>query len=226
MKHLLPHLPYITSALEPHIDARTMKLHHGKHHASYVKALNLVMLSAPPALQDKSASWLLSHLNEVPENIRTEVRNSAGGHVNHSMLWKVMTPSGGVGALSIPLAKAIKHNFDSVEKFQDEFDEAGRTLFGNGWVWLIKSSDNNEKLEIMTTTGHDNPLSRGYVPLLLNDVWEHAYYLKYENQRSNYFRNWWPIVNWEEVSRRFDHSADPAEYHAEMIEKGNLEMFG
>jgi len=225
MKHLLPALPYPVSALEPHIDVRTMKIHHGKHHASYVKALNLVMQSAPVLLQDKTAEWLLKHLTELPDIIRTGVRHSAGGHVNHSMLWRIMTP-GGAGSLSDSLANAINHTFGSVKNFQHEFDQAASAVFGSGWVWLVKLPDRPEKLQILITTGHDNPMSQGYVPLLVNDVWEHAYYLKHQHQRSNYFRNWWCVVNWEEVSRRFEHSMDPAEYHAEMIAKGNLETVG
>jgi Fe-Mn family superoxide dismutase len=137
-----------------------------------------------------------------------------------------MTPDSSLGALSRPLANAINDAFGSVVKFQLAFDEAGRKLFGSGWVWLVKSSDNQEKLQILTTCGHDTPISQGYRPLLVNDIWEHAYYLKHQYQRTNYFRNWWSVVNWEEVSRRFEHSTDTAEYHAEMIASGNLEVFG
>lgn len=226
MKHVLPYLPYTTSALEPHIDARTMRLHHGKHHAGYVKALNLALESAPALLQDKSAEWLLKNLNEIPTDIRTTVRNNAGGHVNHSLLWQIMAPDSVVSEPSDPLTDAINDAFGNFHTFQVEFDEAGKKLFGSGWVWLAKPQGNEGKLQILTTSGHDNPISQGFLPILVNDVWEHAYYLKHQHQRINYFRNWWNVVNWTEVSRRFEQPADPVEHHAEMIAKGNLETFG
>lgn len=226
MKYLLPHLPYPTSALEPYIDSYTMQLHHDKHHGSYVDALNEIMQSAPVALQEKNADWLLTNLDEIPENIRKDVCHNAGGHVNHSMLWRVMSPSGSDSIPSPQLSDAIHNAFGSIDKLKSNFNEAGTKHFGSGWVWLVKSRNANENLKIITTSGHDNPLSLGYVPILVNDVWEHAYYLKYKNQRSNYLNSWWAIVNWDEVSQRFDHPADPAEHHEEKIASGNLEVFG
>lgn len=207
MKHLLPPLPYDVSALEPHIDTRTMVLHHDIHHASYVKKLNLALASAPESLQGQTADWLLRNLNEVPEKIRTAVRNNAGGHVNHSLLWESMSPDGG-GTPSGPFAAAIDAAFGSYEKFQVQFEAAGSQLFGSGWVWLVGPQQGNDPLQILATSGHDNPLTEGCVPLLVNDVWEHAYYLKHENRRPEYLHGWWSVVNWKESERRF------ARYHA------------
>lgn len=201
LKHLLPPLPYAPSALEPHIDARTMVLHHDMHHAGYVKALNHAMESAPIQLQDKSADWLLMNLDSVPDDLRVAVRNNAGGHVNHSLLWRAMTPNG-AGAPPGPLADALEQSFGSIEKFKARFEEAGSTLFGSGWVWLVRGRDPRGKLEVLTTAGHDNPMTRGYAPLLLNDAWEHAYYLKHENRRPAYLKNWWSVVDWTEAARR------------------------
>lgn len=203
MKHLLPALPYAAAALEPLIDARTMVLHHDLHHAAYVKALNLALASAPESLREQTAEWLLINLNKVPENIRAAVRNNAGGHVNHSLLWQVMAPlvEGG-GAPTGPLATALADAFGSVEQFKTRFEEAGSQLFGSGWVWLVKERQGGDRLQVLTTSGHDHPLTRGYFPLLVNDVWEHAYYLKHENRRPEYLKGWWPLVNWAEVARR------------------------
>ncbi len=208
-KHVLPPLPYETAALEPHMDARTMMLHHGKHHAAYVEKLNTA-LEAFPDLQQKSALWLLLNLAKLPKDIRMAVRNNAGGHVNHSLFWQAMTPGGG-GAPTGPLADAIKHDFGSFELFKARFDKAGETLFGSGWVWLARAQKDGGRLEVITTSGHDNPLMQGRYPLLLNDVWEHAYYLKHENRRADYLHGWWQVVNWPEAARRFarsDHSAE------------------
>ncbi len=201
MKHILPDLPYTVDALEPHIDQRTMTLHHDMHHASYVKALNKA-LEEVPELQDKTAEWLLMNLNEVPESIRTAVRNNAGGHVNHSLFWRCMDASGG-GFPSGPLLAAIDRDFSGYENFKAEFEDAGAKLFGSGWAWLVVDKRGNDKLQILATTGHDSPLSSGYYPLLLNDVWEHAYYLKHENRRPEYLKNWWAITNWPEVEQRY-----------------------
>jgi Fe-Mn family superoxide dismutase len=204
MKHLLPPLPYDPAALEPHIDARTMQLHHGQHHASYVANLNST-LEESPELRDRSALWLLLNLNKVPEKIRTAVRNNAGGHINHSLFWRAMSPAGG-GAPAGPLADAIKRDFGGLEQFKARFDDAGAKLFGSGWVWLTRAQWDGGRLEIRTTSGHDNPLMQDHFPLLLNDVWEHAYYLKHENRRGEYLKGWWPVVNWEEAARRFERS--------------------
>lgn len=225
MKHLLPHLPYLISALEPHIDARTMTLHHEKHHASYVKALNLVLQSAPVLLRDKTAEWLLQHLDHIPEKIRAEIRHNAGGHVNHSLLWQLMSPAGG-GTPSGPLAEAINDAFGDFEKFKEKFEEVGSKVAGSGWVWLVKAPEPDAVLQVLSTSGHENPISQGYVALLVNDVWEHAYYLKHENRRPEYLEKWWSVTNWKEVERRFEQCVDPVKHHAEMIASGHLEMFG
>lgn len=206
-KHQLPPLPYEASALEPHIDARTVTLHHDMHHATYVKTLNETLESAPD-LQGKSADWLLLNLSQVPEKIRTAVRNNGGGHVNHSLLWKAMAP-GDSGRPTGSLAEAINQAFGSFEKFKTRFDEAGAKLFGSGWVWLVKAKD-GDKLQVLTTTGHDNPIMQGHFPILLNDVWEHAYYLKHENRRPEYLKGWWSVVNWKEAQRRFENAANLA----------------
>jgi Fe-Mn family superoxide dismutase len=207
MKHILPSLPYDAAALEPYIDARTMTLHHDQHHASYVAKLNTALEQAP-ALQGRSALWLLLNPDAVPEPVRTAVRNNAGGHVNHSQLWRVMAPPSGKGKGPAPaLAAAIDNAFGSLKAFQAKFDAAGAEVFGSGWVWLVLSHDSGGGLTIMTTPGHENPLMQGHYPLLANDVWEHAYYLKHENRRKAYLEGWWPVVNWDEVGRRFEHAS-------------------
>jgi len=210
-KHVLPPLPYDHAALEPHIDARTMMLHHGKHHASYVEKLNTA-LEAFPNLQQKTALWLLLNLDKLPKDIRVAVRNNAGGHVNHSLFWQAMSPVSAIsgGAPSGLLADAIEHDFGSFDLFKARFDKAGETLFGSGWVWLARAQNDGGRLEVITTSGHDNPLMQGLFPLLLNDVWEHAYYLKHENRRADYLHGWWEVVNWQEAERRYerpDHAA-------------------
>lgn len=209
MKHQLPPLPYSVSALAPHIDARTLTLHHDKHHAGYVDALNRALEAAPESLLGKSAEWLLQNLDQVPENIRTAVHHNAGGHANHSLFWQVMTPGG--EPLPEPLAEAIDDSFDSFEKFKTQFEGAGSRLFGSGWVWLVKPAHGG-KLQVMTTEGHDNPVMEDCVPLLVNDVWEHAYYLKYENRRPEYLQGWWAVTNWKEAARRLTSAQ-----HADMI---------
>lgn len=201
MKHLLPPLPYDHAALEPHIDARTMKLHHDMHHASYVKNLNAA-LEKYPELQERTATWLLRNRGKVPEAARKTVHNNAGGHVNHSMFWLAMSPTGG-GEPGGALAIAIKRDFGSFGLFKKRFAEAGTRVFGSGWVWLVSVRQEGGKLQIDTTTGHDNPLTQGHFPLLVNDVWEHAYYLKHENRRPDYLDGWWAVANWEEAARRF-----------------------
>lgn len=201
MKHRLPPLPYAANALEPLIDARTMTLHHDVHHAAYVKALNEALEEAPE-LQSQTAEWLLMNLNAVPEIIRTVVRNNAGGHVNHSLFWRCMESGGGAcpsGSLSV----AIDRDFSGYENFKDEFEKAGTKLFGSGWVWLVMDKRRNDKLQILTTSAHGNPLTSDYYPLLVNDVWEHAYYLKHENRRAEYLKGWWTVTNWPEAEQRY-----------------------
>ena len=204
MKHLLPALPYDPAALEPHIDAQTMRLHHGQHHSSYVANLNS-MLEESSELHERNALWLLLHLSRLPQKIRTAVRNNAGGHVNHSLFWRAMSPASG-GAPAGPLADAIKRDFGSLEQFKLRFADAGAKLFGSGWVWLVRTQRDGGRLEISTTSGHDNPLMQDQFPILLNDVWEHAYYLKHENRRADYLKSWWAVVNWPEAARRFERS--------------------
>jgi Fe-Mn family superoxide dismutase len=201
MKHKLPSLPYDNAALGPHIDAQTMVLHHAKHHASYVTNLN-APLEQYPELHERTALWLLLNLREVPEKIRAAVRNNAGGHVNHSLFWRAMSQEAS-GAPAGPLAAAIDRDFGSLEQFKTQFAEAGGKLFGSGWVWLVRGRQDGGRLQVYTTAGHDNPLTRGYFPILVNDVWEHAYYLKYENRRSDYLDAWWTLANWKEAARRF-----------------------
>ncbi len=207
-RHALPALPYSYEALEPHIDARTMKLHHDKHHASYVEKLNAA-LEKHPELQERSAIWLLLNPRKVPEAIRTAVSNNAGGHVNHSLLWRAMAPNGG-GEPKGALADAIKRDFGSFEKFKTEFDQAGEKLFGSGWVWLARAKDGG-KLSVLTTPGHDNPIMQGQFPIIVNDLWEHAYYLKHHNRRPEFLEGWWLVANWQEAARRFEHSEQTGE---------------
>jgi Fe-Mn family superoxide dismutase len=199
MAHELPPLPYDYAALEPHIDAQTMQLHHDKHHATYVNNLNTA-LEKYPDLQSKSLEELIQDLNSVPEDIRTAVRNNGGGHVNHTMFWNIMGPNGG-GQPTGAIAEAINQSFGSFDQFKQQFNDAGTKRFGSGWVWLVRSSDGN--LQITSTANQDNPLSEGQFPILGNDVWEHAYYLKYQNKRADYLQAWWNTINWEEVNRRF-----------------------
>jgi Fe-Mn family superoxide dismutase len=200
MAHELPPLPYDFAALEPHIDAQTMQIHHDKHHAAYVNNLNAA-LEKYPQLQNKSAEELISDLNSVPEDIRTAVRNNGGGHVNHSMFWKIMGPNGG-GEPTGAIASAIKEAFGDFEAFKQQFNDAGVKRFGSGWAWLVRGAGG--KLQITSTANQDNPMSEGMYPILGNDVWEHAYYLKYQNRRPDYLAAWWNVVNWDEVNRRFE----------------------
>jgi len=199
MAHTLPPLPYPSNALEPHIDAQTMEIHHGKHHNAYVTNLNAALEKAPE-LADKSLEDLLRNLNSVPEAVRTAVRNNGGGHWNHSQFWKTMGPNGGGGPTG-KLADAINAAFGDFEKFKEAFNAAGVGRFGSGWVWLVNEGG---KLAITSTPNQDNPLMDGKSPPILgNDVWEHAYYLKYQNRRPDYLKAWWNTVNWEEVGKRF-----------------------
>ena len=199
-KHTLSELPYAYNALEPFIDEETMRLHHDKHHASYVNNLNAA-LEKHEELFEKSTEELLMDLNAVPEDIRTVVQNNGGGHVNHSMFWEIMGPNTG-GEPSGKLAEEIIKHFGSFADFQAKFQDEGVKRFGSGWVWLVRSQDG--ALSIMSTKNQDNPISEGYTPIMGNDVWEHAYYLKYKNMRADYLKAWWHVVNWKEVEKRFN----------------------
>jgi len=203
MAHTLPQLPYAFDALEPHIDARTMEIHHGKHHAAYVTNLNKALDAAgSPGLADLDVARLLRNLAEVPEAQRTAVRNNGGGHYNHSLFWKTMDPTGG-GKPTGELARAIAETFGSFDAFRQKFEEVAVGRFGSGWAWLIL--DRSGKLALTSTPNQDNPLLDGSgTPLLLLDVWEHAYYLKYQNRRADYAKAFWNVVDWAEVARRYD----------------------
>jgi Fe-Mn family superoxide dismutase len=200
MAHELPALPYDYNALEPYIDEQTMHLHHDKHHAAYVTNLNNA-LKDQSAQASLSAEDLVRHLNEVPEAIRTAVRNNGGGHVNHTMFWQIMKPNGG-GEPTGALASAIQSAFGSLDAFKAAFNDAGVKRFGSGWTWLVLGSDG--KLSVTSTANQDNPLTDGNYPIMGNDVWEHAYYLKYQNRRPDYLAAWWNVVNWDEVARRYE----------------------
>lgn len=199
MAFTLPALPYDFAALEPSIDARTMEIHHDKHHAGYVNNLNSALEKAPQ-LQSKSLDDLLQHLDTVPEAIRTAVRNNAGGHWNHSLFWEIMSPKGG-GEPTGKLADAIKKSFGDFATFKTQFADAAAKRFGSGWAWLVKD---NGALTIASTPNQDTPVMDGKHPILGVDVWEHAYYLKYQNKRGDYVSAWWNVVNWPEVGRRFE----------------------
>jgi Fe-Mn family superoxide dismutase len=200
MAYTLPPLPYPTNALEPHIDAQTMEIHHGKHHQAYVTNLNAALEKAPE-LANKSLDDLLRNLNSVPEAVRTAVRNNGGGHWNHSQFWRTMAPNAG-GKPTGKLAQAIDAAFGDFEKFKEAFNAAGGSRFGSGWVWLLNEGG---KLSIVSTPNQDNPLMDGKpAPILGNDVWEHAYYLKYQNRRPDYLKAWWNTVDWNEVGKRFE----------------------
>ena len=205
MAHQLPNLPYGFDALEPHIDAQTMQIHHGKHHAGYVKNLNAA-LDKHPELQAKSLEELLQGIQSVPDDIRTAVRNNAGGHANHSLFWTIMTPQGG-GEPTGKLADAIKKTFGDFAKFKEQFTQAATTRFGSGWAWLTMTNGN---LEISSTPNQNSPLMEGNVPVMGLDVWEHAYYLKYQNRRAEYITAWWNVVNWAEIAKRYERAAEPA----------------
>lgn len=200
MVHELPPLPYAYDALEPHIDEQTMRIHHGKHHQGYVNNLNIA-LEGHPALQARSVEDLLKDMNAVPENIRTAVRNNGGGHANHSLFWPSMSPEGG-GKPDGALAGAIATAFGSFESFKETFSKAAATRFGSGWAWLSVGSGG--KLVVTSTPNQDSPLSEGLIPVLGLDVWEHAYYLKYQNRRGDYIAAWWNVVDWSEIAARFD----------------------
>ncbi|HSJ36591.1 MAG TPA: superoxide dismutase [Planococcus sp. (in: firmicutes)] len=201
MAYELPKLPYAYDALEPHIDKETMNIHHTKHHNTYITNVNAA-LEGHDDLSSKSVEELISDLNAVPENIRTAVRNNGGGHANHSLFWQLMTPNG-TGAPTGALAEAIDSKFGSFDEFKTKFENAGKTRFGSGWAWLTVS---NGELEVSSTANQDSPLMDGKTPILGVDVWEHAYYLKYQNKRPDYLAAFWNVVNWDEVSKRFEAS--------------------
>lgn len=196
----LPKLPYDFGALEPYIDAQTMEIHHDKHHAAYVNNLNAA-LEKHPKWQGKDLETLLFSLNQMPESLATQVRNNAGGHVNHSMFWLMLT-NNDVYDPRGPVAQEIKKTFGSFEKFQDQFNTAAKSVFGSGWAWLVVAQ--NGQLQITTTPNQDNPIVDGKLPILGLDVWEHAYYLKYQNRRPDYINAWWHVVNWERVEENYE----------------------
>ena len=196
----LPKLPYAYEALEPHLDARTMEIHHSRHHATYVAKLNEALQQAPQ-LADKSLEDLLSDLNSVPESIRTAVRNHGGGHYNHSLFWSIMKPAGG-GEPAGQLGAGIKSSFGDYVKFREIFTKAALGLFGSGWIWLVAEASG--KLNVVTTPNQDCPISQNLKPLLGLDIWEHAYYLKYQNRRPDYVEAWWQVVNWDAVAGRLE----------------------
>jgi len=197
MAHQLPPLPYDFAALEPHIDTQTMQIHHGKHHAAYVNNLNAAV-EKHAALQGKSSEELIKNLSAVPEDVRTAVRNNAGGDVNHTMFWQIMGPGKG-GAPAGALAAAITGVSGSFDAFKEQMNKAGVGRFGSGWAWLVESGG---KLSIESTANQDNPMMDGKRAILGIDVWEHAYYLKYQNRRPDYLAAWWNVINWDEVNKR------------------------
>ncbi|HEX2602385.1 MAG TPA: superoxide dismutase [Gemmatimonadaceae bacterium] len=198
MAFTLPPLPYDFAALEPYIDAKTMEIHHGKHHQAYVNNLNAAIEKAPE-LASKSLDDLIRNVNKAPEAVRTAVRNNGGGHWNHSMFWQIMAPKAG-GEPGGNLGNAIKSAFGDFAKFREQFNAAATGRFGSGWAWLV---NNGGKLSITSTPNQDNPLMEGQKAILGLDVWEHAYYLKYQNKRPDYIQAWWNVVNWKEVEKRF-----------------------
>jgi Fe-Mn family superoxide dismutase len=198
----VPPLPYDYNALEPYIDTQTMHLHHDKHHQAYVTNLNAA-LEKHPDLQGKSVSDLLCNINSVPEDIRTAVRNHGGGHFNHTMFWQIMKANGG-GNPHGAVSDAINSAFGGFDNLKQKFNEAGAKLFGSGWVWVVSK---DRKLEIITTPNQDSPVMQGFYPVFGNDVWEHAYYLKYQNRRPEYLQAWWSVVNWEAVNKRLQEAS-------------------
>jgi superoxide dismutase, Fe-Mn family len=197
MSHTLPPLPYDFADLEPHIDAQTMQIHHGKHHAAYVNNLNSAV-EKHSSLQGRSAEDLIRNLSGVPEDVRTAVRNNGGGHVNHSMFWEIMGPGGG-GAPRGAIADAILGGFGTFDSFKEQMNKAGVGRFGSGWVWLVSSDG---RLSIESTANQDNPMMEGKHGVMGIDVWEHAYYLKYQNRRPDYLSAWWNVINWDAVNAR------------------------
>jgi Fe-Mn family superoxide dismutase len=199
MPFTLPTLPYAPEALEPHIDKMTMEIHHGKHHNAYVTNLNKALESAPELASKTIEELLANNCAIVPENIRTAVRNNGGGHINHSMFWKIMGPKGGAPIGNV--AQAINGTFGTFEAFKEKMNQAGIGRFGSGWAWLVKSGG---KVDIYSTANQDSPVMEGKYPVMGVDVWEHAYYLKYQNRRPDYLNAWWNVVNWQEIETRFN----------------------
>jgi len=197
MIHTLPELPYPTNALEPYIDKETMEVHHGKHHATYVKNLNAA-LEKYPKLQSNNVDELLRDFKSLPQEIQTAVRNNGGGHANHSLFWQIMGPDGG-GEPTGPIAQALESSFSSFNAFKEQFSKAALDRFGSGWAWVIQR---NGQLAIESTANQDSPLMEGKVPVFGIDVWEHAYYLKYQNRRADYISSWWNVVNWSVINKQ------------------------
>ncbi len=198
--YTLPQLPYEYAALEPHIDAKTMEIHYTKHHQTYVDKLNAAVEKFPE-LAAKSVEELVKGINEVPAEIKTAVQNHGGGHANHSLFWTILAPNAG-GTPTGKIADAINQKFGSFEKFAEEFNAAATNRFGSGWAWLVVSKD--KELTVISTANQDSPLMEGHTPVLGLDVWEHAYYLNYQNKRPDYIKAFWNVINWTEVSRRFE----------------------
>ena len=196
MAYTLPELPYAYDALEAAIDAKTMEIHHGKHHAAYVNNLNAA-LEKHPELETSDINDLIRDMNKIPEDIRTAVRNNGGGHANHSLFWNLMSANGG-GAPKGKLADEINETFGSFDSFKEQFAKAATTRFGSGWAWLVRGKDG--KLAITSTPNQDSPVMEGQKPLLGLDVWEHAYYLRYQNRRPDYIKTWWDVVDWNKVA--------------------------
>ena len=193
-------LPYNYDALEPYIDTQTMQLHHDMHHQAYVNNLNTAV-GKHTDLESKSLEDLVREINSIPEDVRTAVRNNGGGHVNHTMFWQIMGPNAG-GEPSGAIAQVISDNFGDFESFKQQFNDAGTKQFGSGWVWLVRTSGG--KYEITSTPNQDNPMTGGHFPIMGNDVWEHAYYLKYQNKRAEYLKQWWNVVKWDEINKRLE----------------------
>jgi len=199
MSFTLPPLPYAVDALEPYVDKMTMEIHHGKHHGTYVTNLNKALESAPDLAGKTVEELLAGNVAAVPESIRTAVRNNGGGHANHTMFWQIMTKGGG-GAPSGALADAINGKYGNFDKFKEVFTNAALTRFGSGWAWLVKSGNG---IDVVSTANQDTPIMEGNFPVMGLDVWEHAYYLKYQNRRAEYISAWWNVVNWKEIEKRF-----------------------
>ncbi|MBU5590445.1 superoxide dismutase [Clostridium sp. MSJ-4] len=202
MKHSLPELKYDYNALEPHIDEMTMRIHHTKHHAAYVNNLNAA-LEKYPELENKDLEELLKNIDSIPEDIKIAVRNNGGGHYNHSMFWNIIGPNKG-GKPEGSLEEAINKKFGSFDKFKEEFNKAAATRFGSGWAFLVINQE--AELEVVSTANQDNPISEGKTPILALDVWEHAYYLKYQNKRPDYIEAWWNVVDWKEVEKIYENT--------------------
>ncbi len=204
MAFQLPKLPYSYDALEPYIDARTMEIHHTKHHQTYTDKLNAALENYPD-LAAKSIEEILAHLNTVPQEIRTPVRNHGGGYANHNLFWMIMGPVSAKASAGKPkgkLTEAIKQAFESFEKFREQFSQAATSVFGSGWAWLTVDADG--QLKVVSTPNQDTPISQGMSPILGLDVWEHAYYLKYQNKRPDYIAAWWNVINWDQVSENYE----------------------